>query len=105
MFVYHQRKEDTVEFIEKVKSLYQNSRIVSILPLWTAGDGENENFRKDERDCLKRVYEEYSDYIIDGRNLIPHDEKYLHDGLHPNDEGFKHYGNNLAKELANIIGK
>ena len=98
-------ESDTVEFIEKVKSLYQNSRIVSILPLWTAGDGKDENFKKDERDCLKRVYEEYSDYIIDGRTLIPHDEKYLHDGVHPNDEGFKHYGNNLAKELANIIEK
>lgn len=98
-------ESDTAEFIKKVKALYPNSRIVSILPLWTAWDGEDENFKKDESACLKKVYEEYSDYIIDGRSLIPHDEKYLYDKVHPNDEGFKYYGNNLTKELANIIEK
>lgn len=98
-------ESDTSEFIKKVKSLYSNSKIVSILPLWTVWDGEDENFKKDERDCLKRVYEEYSDYIIDGRNLIPHDEKYLCDGVHPNSEGFKFYAENLTKELTSIIEK
>jgi hypothetical protein len=58
-----------------------------------------------ERNCIKTIYEEYSDYIIDGYNLVPHNKKYFADNAHPNDEGFAFYGDNLTKELESIILK
>ena len=96
-------ERDTTDFMKKLKSVYKDSKIVSILPLWTVWNSENENFKKDERACLKRIYEEYSDYIIDGFNLVPHNKKYFFDDVHPNDKGFKLYAENLVKELISIL--
>ena len=95
----------TTEYLKKLKEVYRNSKIVSILPLWTVWNDEDDNFKTAERACLKNIYEKYSDYIIDGHNLVPHDKKYFVDPVHPNDEGFAFYGKNLAKELTNIITK
>ena len=53
----------------------------------------------------KNIYEMYSDYIIDGYNLIPHSEKYFADQVHPNDEGFTFYGENLSQRLQKILGE
>jgi lysophospholipase L1-like esterase len=92
-------EKDTTEFLEKLKEVYKNSKIVSILPLWTVWNGADENYKAAERKCIKNVYEKYSDYIIDGYDLVPHDKKYFADEVHPNDEGFAHYGNNLTNEL------
>ena len=78
---------------------------MSVLPLWTVWNGENEEFKSVEKSCLKNSYEKYSDYIVDGHSLVPHDESYFYDGLHPNDKGFEFYGNNLAKELRCILVK
>ena len=95
-------EKDTVEFIEKVRELYKNAKIVSILPIWTKHDSENKDFKKAERACLRNIYETYSDYTIDGHSLVPHDQKYFYDGVHPTDAGFEYYGNNLTKEITNM---
>ena len=91
-------ENETEEYLKKLKELYKNAKIVSILPLWTLWNETNENFKIDERSCLKHVYEKYSDYIIDGYKLVSHDKKYFADEVHPNDEGFAFYGESLAKE-------
>ncbi len=97
-------ESQTMEFLNRVKELYPNSKILSILPLWTVWDGEEKDFRISERACLRNVYEKYSDYIVDGHDMIPHDKKYFEDGLlHPNDMGFEFYGNNLTEILRNIL--
>jgi len=96
---------DTTEFLQKLKETYKNSKIVSILPLWTVWNGNDENYKVAERNCIKSIYEEYSDYIIDGYNLVPHNKKYFADELHPNDQGFAFYGDKLTKELESIILK
>lgn len=96
-------ERETTEFLKRLREVYTGSKIVSILPIWTHWDSEDENFKRNERDCLERVYEKYSDYIIDGHKLVPHDAKYFDDGVHPNDEGFEFYGNNLALELKKIL--
>lgn len=98
-------EKETTEFIEKLKEVYKNSKIVSILPLWTVRDGNDENYKSAERKCLKYIYEKYSDYIVDGFRLVPHNAKYFADDVHPNDDGFAFYGENLAKELENILAK
>lgn len=99
-----QLEEDTITFLIKLKEVYKNAKIVSILPLWTYSKLRDADYKKAEWECLQKIYECYSDYMIDGRNsLIPYDKKLLDDGVHPNDEGFRFYGENLARELAGII--
>lgn len=93
-----------VAFLKKLRKTYKDAKIVSILPIWTAWDSEVKDFGIAQRACLIQVYEKYSDYIIDGQNMMPHNKEYLADGLvHPNDEGFEHYGNNLTYELKKIL--
>ena len=98
-------KKDTEDFMKKVRDVYGKAKIVSVLPLWTTWNSEDKQFKSAEKSCLKKIYEKYCDYTVDGHNLVPHDEKYFYDGVHPNDEGFEFYGNNLAKELSSIIMK
>ena len=98
-----QIERDTALFLQKLKEVYADSKIVSVLPLWTVWNSNDENYKSDERKCIKSVYEKYSDYIVDGYNLVPHDKKLFYDEVHPNDEGFAFYGNNLAKELRDFI--
>ena len=97
-------EKETDEFLKTLKEVYQNSKIVSILPLWTVWNGNNENYKSAERECIKSIYEKHSDYIIDGYDLVPHDKKYFADEVHPNDDGFAFYGDNLTRELERIIG-
>ena len=73
--------------------------------MWTVWNGNHENYKSAERECIKKVYEKLSDYIIDGFDLVPHDKKYFADEVHPNDDGFAFYGDNLTKELEEIIAK
>ena len=98
-------RDDTVKFLCELRKAYPNAEIVSILPLWTVWNASQPNFKGDKREALQKIYEEYSDFVIDGHALIPHDPKYLADEVHPNDDGFKFYGDNLSKELANILNK
>ena len=94
--------DSACNFILKARNTFKAAKIVSVLPLWTAWD-KDENFKKEERAALKKVYNSYSDHVVDGHELIPHDEKYLFDGLvHPNDEGFSFYGEKLSALLKKI---
>jgi len=107
---YGRKDADTLEksakeFIIKTRRTYPDAKIVSVLPLWTAWD-EDENFKRLERERLKKVFDSYSDVTVDGHDLIPHDKKYLQDGLvHPNDEGFSFYGERLAIILKKFLNK
>ena len=98
-----QLENQTREFLEKVRVLYPEAVLVSILPLWTVWNEERENYREAERACLKRLYEELSDVVVDGHEMMPHDRKYLSDEVHPNDAGYACYGENLSALLRNVL--
>ena len=98
-----QLRNQTREYLEKVRALYPEAVLVSILPLWTVWNGENENYRAEERACLKCLYEEFSDVVVDGHKMMPHDSKYLSDQVHPNDDGYACYGENLSTVLRNVL--
>ncbi len=68
--------------------------------MWNSND---ENYQSAVRESIKKAYEKLCDFIIDDYNLVTHDKKYFADEAHPNDDGFAHYGDNLAKELKEII--
>ncbi len=96
--------DDTSKFLKKVRKLYPNSKIVSILPLWTKWDGEDKNFKKEEKAQLKKAYDEFSDVVINGHELVPNETKYFQDeAVHPNDEGFEYYANFLCEYLTPLI--
>lgn len=99
-----QLEEYAVTFFKKLRKTYKDAKIVSILPLWTIWDSDVKDFGIVQRTCLTRVYEKYSDYIIDGHNMMPHNKEYLGDGVvHPNDKGFEYYCNNLTNELKKFL--
>jgi len=94
----------TKMFYEKLTEAYPDTRIFAITPIW------RKNWEEDARlgkffDVEKNIKELTKDYenvtVIEGFDLIPHEDKYFSDAevLHPNDEGFKLYGENLALKI------
>ena len=96
---------DAQDFHKRVRECYPNAKIVSILPIWTKWEANKIDCMVDDREILHSVYREYSDYIVDGREMIPLDMSLFDDGIHPTEEGFEHYGKNLAERLSAILEK
>ena len=95
-----QLSQEADAFIKKVRSCYPNSKLFSILPLWTLWNAQSVDWGEDKRAILKAVYEKNDVHIIDGFKMMPHNIKYIEDGiLHPNAEGFRYYGNRVAKVM------
>ena len=57
----------------------------------------------EHREFIKKVALQYDNVIvIDGYDLVPHDTELFSDKrLHPNDDGFKYYAENLIKAIKN----
>lgn len=92
------------KFYASLSELYPNTPIFAMTPVW----------RKDYRDFRefglfenveKGIAEVVKDLknvtLINGFDLVPHDEKYYADiRLHPNDAGYVHYADNLHKKIS-----
>lgn len=92
------------EFIRIVSEKYPKAEIFVLTPIWR-GDLQAERPFGDFADVEKIIRaccEGYSNVkVIYGFDFVPKDEKYFHDQvLHPNDQGFKHYAENLCKAIA-----
>lgn len=99
-----QLKEETDAYIKKVKECYPEAKVFSILPIWTAWNTNPGNWCEEKRFILKSVYERNGVHIIDGMKMIPHNVKYLEDGVvHPNEAGFTYYGNRVAKIIKEFL--
>ena len=91
-------------FFKAVYEAYPNSRVIAIAPIWR-GDAERETpMARPISDVYKLFCEYTKDYenftVVDGWNLIPHLSAFFHDQiLHPNDQGFSLYAENLYKEI------
>ena len=86
-------------FYRYIASHYPNAKIFAITPIWRADLANTRRFTS-FFDIEKGIREATADMknvtVIDGMELVPHETKYFADGrLHPNDEGFKHYFENL----------
>lgn len=91
-------------FIKKVCSCYPRAKVFSVLPLWTFWNTQSVDWGEDKRAILKDVYEKNGVHIIDGFKMMPHNIKYIEDGLlHPNDLGFKYYGNRVANIVKDYL--
>lgn len=95
-------------FFELLYENYKNSKIYVITPIWRL---EEEDGTKptinwtllEHRDFIKKIALQYENVtVIDGYDLVPHDTELFSDKrLHPNDEGFKYYAENLIKSIKN----
>ena len=89
-------------YFDKLMALYPNKHIVCITPIWRADGDEVKNLGTihDARDLIAREANKRGLIIVDGWDLVPHrTELYADLRLHPNDEGFDHYSQNLIKAI------
>ncbi len=95
------------EFFNILSKKYTSAKIFAITPIWRA-DNEKEskcgeflsiaNYIKEVTKHLQNVH------CIDGINFVPHYENVYADfRLHPNDEGFIHYANNLCDAVKKYV--
>ena len=91
-------------FFEVMHERFPNARVIVIAPIWR-GDSERETAMARPISDVYKLFCEYTknyDHftVVDGWNLIPHLSAFFHDQiLHPNDQGFSLYAENLYKEI------
>ena len=91
-------------FFKAVHEKYPTSQVIAIAPIWR-GDSERETAMKRPIFDVYKLFCEYTkEYdhftVVDGWNLIPHLSAFFHDQiLHPNDQGFSLYAENLYKAI------
>lgn len=95
------------EFFKNLTVNYPNSLIFAISPIWRA-DLECERQFGPFYEVEKRLREICGEYenvkVISGWAFVPQDKNLFSDlRLHPNDEGFKYYAENLIKEMRKYI--
>ncbi|MBQ9132052.1 MAG: SGNH/GDSL hydrolase family protein [Clostridia bacterium] len=99
---------DAKEFYEILSKNYPKAKIFAISPLW------RHNMDSTEKDVgpFSYVYDYLAKVtadlpnvtLINGLELVPHEWRcFPGDGLHPNDEGFRHYANNLYAEIKKYL--
>lgn len=96
-------KNNTKGFVEGIKTNYPNIPVYVITPLWRKdwqetkkGGTFQENF-----DVINDAFgKEENMTVIPGIDLVPHDNNMFGDlWLHPNEQGFGYYVDNLLKHL------
>ena len=91
------------KFYETLAELYPSSKIFALAPIWRKDHEEVReccDFRR-VAEYIQEATKPFSNItVIDCFDFIPKDVNYFADfKLHPNDEGFAHYGKNLILNL------
>jgi lysophospholipase L1-like esterase len=97
----------------KVKKQNPNAKIFAVLPINRQGEKTTKNahglFLDEYREAIEKRANSFGFYVIDGRQIPinPDDEeerkKYILDGLHPNCEAHKLYGEFLYLEIQKTL--
>ncbi len=95
-------------FISNISKNYKDSKIFVLTPIWrkdNTGGGEGFESIHYIGEKLSEICKEFSNTVcINGWDLVPHEENLYGDlRLHPNDEGFEHYFENLYTEIKKHI--
>ncbi len=95
-------------FFELLLEKYSYSKIIVITPIWRKeeeGVAPNGYSLDSAREFIKNTALSYSGVmVIDGKTLVSHDVEMFEDRrLHPNDNGFNEYSENLIKKLENLV--
>lgn len=93
-------------YYDKLAELYPDAKIIGITPIWRK-DTEPRRVGEFDDMCaaLKEIIESVGGYAVNGVDLVPHDRQYYGEDicLHPNNEGFEFYANNLYEAVKDII--
>ena len=99
--------ETPCKFFEKLCTLYPDSKLFCLLPIWCGNQKSVDGKTLDMgRQYIKEIAEKYQNIsVIDCVNFVPHLAEFYWDdiNLHPNDLGFLYYGNHLYKRLAELL--
>lgn len=103
---YHLRTREEFEtycraFFCNLKTTYPQSRMIAISPIWLPRGGELPFGRfEDLHTAIERCIDGHDIELVNGIDLVPHDANLYGDGtVHPNDDGFCHYAENLVRYL------
>lgn len=95
------------EFYSAVSDNYPNAKIFALTPIWRKDNYETRKLGTffDIGRIIGSVTENMNNVIcLSGWDFIPHEEKYYSDlRLHPNDDGFAFYAENLIKAIRQYI--
>lgn len=93
-------------FIKTVSERYPQAEIFVLTPIWRKDLDRETPFGDfaDVEKILRRACEDLSNVkVIRGFDFVPKDESYFADlYLHPSDEGFRHYAENLCRAIAEL---
>ena len=93
-------------FFENLRMNYPDAKIFAITPLWRIDvDNPQTDWRFDETEKMIRYAAKPRNVsVIRGVELLPHDTNLFGDlVLHPNDEGFRFYFENLYNAIKNCL--
>lgn len=93
-------------FFENIRTNYPDAKIFAITPLWRADkDAGKPDWSFDKtKEIIHLAAEKQNAVVIDGNELLPHDTNLFGDlKLHPNDDGFKFYFENLYNAIKTKI--
>ena len=88
------------EFFERLMPLHKNVPVFVILPIWRFNGEEQKPIGtlQDARAEIARIASGYENTkIIDIYDVVPHE--LFSDGLHPTDDGFAYYAENVLKQI------
>ena len=98
-------EKNSEEFLKIIAESYKDIKVFVISPIWRK-DHTNPNLGFGEpftyvHECLKNTCKKYDNLVfVDGWELVAHDENLYGDlRLHPNDDGFEYYAENLYKKI------
>ena len=98
---FNRRCED---FYKALNEKFLGVKTFTILPIWRKEESSPSlegKYLDDFRNRIIEITKQYNNIsVVGGKDLLPHDtELYSDKRLHPNDEGFILYANNLLKQI------
>ena len=101
-----QCNDDAAAFYRTLRATYPNTPIVALAPVWRADwqdCPDHCNFRLVAEGIAKIAEEVENVHFIDCFGFIPEDTSLYSDAyLHPNDEGFRYYAENLIQAILRL---
>ena len=95
--------ESVEAFYEKLMSVYGDTPVLCISPLWRGDSPEGLPTLVRFCEGVKSIAGKYPNVsVIDGFTLVPHLPEYFIDNLHPNCLGAETYGRNLVEAIRRI---
>ena len=94
---WHDKEKYITEFYAKLNEIYGNVKTLNITPLWRGDEAANAEELARTRLLIEKECEKYGMLVVNGDELVSHDEKMFYDNLHPNIFGAEDYAENLCR--------